>query len=169
VLSAAAIVAATGCSGSSGPATGGARTPPDLAAFLRLPVATPSACPPSANGETSGRRSPWVGHVDVSVFLARGASKAQVGALRARLQGLTEVRKVYFESRDQAHEEFRRLYTCSNEVPRSAAPASFRLVLHDVTRPQRDDLVRSVIDLAGVASVACDPSSPCVDVTRATR
>jgi hypothetical protein len=157
----------TGCAGSSDPAAS-PRTPPDLAGFLRHPVATPSSCPPSVSGSTSGRRSPWVGHVDVSVFVADRATTKQIAALRAKFDRLPEIRTIYFESSAKAYAEFQRLYTCSVQVPRSAVPASFRLLLHAVTRSQRDELVRSVIRLPAVASVSCDPSSPCVNVRRPT-
>ncbi len=153
-----------GCGGGSAPAPA-PRPAPDLEAFLRLPVATPASCPPDANGTTSGRRSPWVGTVDVSVFVADRAPAATVDALRGRLAEIPHVRTVYVESRRQAYEEFRRLYTCSDRVPRSAVTASYRLVLDDVTRAQRDALVRTVARLPGVRSVSCDPASPCIDVT----
>src|SRR6478672_10274400 len=65
----------TACGGSSSPPTT-TKTPPDLAAFLRLPVATPSSCPSGVSGSTAGRRSPWVGHVAVSVFVADGVNVA---------------------------------------------------------------------------------------------
>src|SRR5581483_4432580 len=74
----AAITVASGCS-SGRPAPAAASDVhghPDLAAFLRLPVASPSACPPNVNGATAGRRSPWVGTVDVSVFVQSDASAA---------------------------------------------------------------------------------------------
>jgi len=136
---------------------------PDLAAFLRQPVATPTACGNKVSGTTVGRRSPWVGNVDISVFLEPSATPAQANSLGDQLRGLPGVRTVYFESEDQAYEEFQRLYTCSAYVPRSAVPASYRLVLNSgVKRPQRDDLVTRVHGLPAVSSVSCDPSSPCL-------
>ena len=154
-----------GCSsGSEGsPAT---RTPPDLAAFLKLPVATPSDCPGNVRGTTSGRRSPWVGHVDVSVFVAPSTTGAQTRRLGRELRALDPVQAAYFESKAEAYAEFQRLYTCSASVPRGAAPASYRLVLAPLTQPARDDLVRTIGQLEGVGSVSCDPSNPCVDAGR---
>ncbi|HEU5034465.1 MAG TPA: permease-like cell division protein FtsX [Mycobacteriales bacterium] len=158
---------AAGCGGGgSHPTAAVTRQPPNLPAFLQLPVASPSSCPPDTNGTTVGRRSPWVGHVDVSVFVDPGTSAATIRSVRRQLESMPQVRTVYFESQREAVEEFARLYTCSASVPRSAVPASFRLVLSPVTRPQRDALVRQVAQLAGVRSVSCDPSSPCVDVVR---
>ena len=155
----------TSACGGGGSAPAPQRSTPDLQAFLRLPVATPASCPPDANGTTSGRRSPWVGTVDVSVFVSARAAPNVVTALGRRLRAMPQVRTVYFETRQQALEEFRRLYTCSDQVPGSAVPASYRLVLTaGITRGQRDALVRTVARLPGVRSVSCDPSAPCVDV-----
>jgi hypothetical protein len=158
------LAATAGCGGSSSTATLAAKTPPDLAAFLQLPVATPSSCPSSVSGSTSGRRSPWVGHVDVSVFVAANTDRATMRALYDALVAEPHVARVYTETKRQAYAEFQRLYTCSASVPRSAAPASYRLTLETVTVPQRDALVRQIYRLPGVGSVSCDPSNPCVDV-----
>ena len=159
------VLIAGGCGGSSA-GSPAARPTPDLDAFLRLPVATPSSCPPDTNGQTSGRRSPWVGTVDISVFLAAGASPRQAAALRDALEQQRHVRHVYAETRQQAYAEFQRLYTCSAQVPRSAVRASYRIVLDQVTRPERDDVVRAIYRLPVVGSISCDPSSPCVDIKR---
>jgi len=75
---------------------------------------------------------------------------------------MAHVKTVYFESADEAYAEFQRLYTCSADVPRTAVPASYRLVLDHTTREQRDTLVNDMRRLSGVASVSCDPSSPCL-------
>ncbi|HMC70584.1 MAG TPA: permease-like cell division protein FtsX [Mycobacteriales bacterium] len=153
------LAVATACGGGSSPAK---RQVPDLARFLRLPVATPTACGSKVSGSTAGRRSPWVGNVDVSVFLEPSASPTQVASLGDQLRAMPAVKTVYFESAEQAYQEFQRLYTCSADVPRSAVPASYRLVLKAVQRPQRDDLVTRVRGLPAVSSVSCDPSSPCL-------
>jgi hypothetical protein len=153
-------VALVACGGSSPPST--KRTPPDLAAFLRLPVATPSSCPAGSNGTGSGRLSPWAGHVDVSVFVADSADAAARKALYDALVAEAHVAHVYPETRQQAYEEFQRLYTCSADVHPSAVPASYRLVLRAVKRPQRDALVARIRGLPTVSSVSCDPSSPCL-------
>jgi hypothetical protein len=152
---------ALGCGGSTPPQS--PRTPPDLAAFLKLPVATPSACPSTVTGSTSGRRSPWAGHVDVSVFVADSASRTDVRHLRRELDALPPVRTIYFESQRKAYAEFQRLYTCSAEVPARSVPASYRLVLATLTQPERDELVRKVRGLDDVSSVSCDPSNPCLE------
>jgi hypothetical protein len=154
----------SGCGGGHSPAD--SKTTPDLAGFLRLPVATPTSCPASANGATSGRRSPWVGHVDVSVFVTTKTRPARVTALRDALVRLPKIRTVYFESKTEAYAEFQRLYTCSTQLRPGDLPASYRIVLDTITRPERDDLVRAIYRLPGVGTVSCDPSSPCVDVRR---
>jgi hypothetical protein len=161
-------LAAAGCGhSSSSPATDrlGARTAPDLAAFLRQPVATPTACPAGQQGSASGRRSPWAGHVDISVFLTSGAPPRTVTGLGSRLRRSRLVEKVYYESQAQAYAEFQRLYTCWSAVPRSQTPASYRLLLiPTVTFGQRNDLVAKVLRMPGVDTVSCDPSVPCVNV-----
>jgi len=113
-------------------------------------------------GAASGRHSPWVGHVDVSVYVDASAPPAVVRALGERLRKSAHVAHVYFESSAEAFAEYQRLYTCSAQVPRSSVPPSYRLVLGSVTHPQRDALVRSIVRLTGVQDVACDPSDPCV-------
>lgn len=164
-------VLATGCGGGSGSA-GGVRptlvphTRPNLAAFLRLPVATPSACPGS-DATTVGRSSPWVGRVDVSVFVTPQTPQARVAALGRRLRHDPLVRSVYFESQRTAYEEFQRLYTCWASVPRSQTPASYRLILvTTITLGQRNRLVARLVHLPGVDTVSCDPSVPCVSTVR---
>lgn len=76
------------------------------------------------------------------------------------------VARVYTETKREAYAEFQRLYTCSASVPPSSVPASYRLILDEVSVAQRDALVRQVYRLPGVGSISCDPSSPCVDVRR---
>jgi len=172
-LAAAALAAAglsivaglsAGCSSSSHPplpASSAVHGHPDLAGFLQLPVATPSTCPPNVNGTTAGRRSPWVGTVDVSVFLTATAS---LPTLHTTVAALPDVAAVFDETSEQAYEEFRRLYTCSAGVPRSAVHASLRLVLVSLDLTTRDALVKQLLRLPGVETVSCDPSAPCVDV-----
>ena len=159
-----------GCGGASSPgAPPGLRTPPDLAAFLRQPVATPSACAdqPAAS---NGRSSPWVGHVDISVFLKRTAPSKAVRRLGARLKDAPSVEHVYFESSAEAYAEFQRLYTCWAEVPRSQAPASYRIVLlPTATIAQRNSLVARALRDESVDTASCDPSLPCTDVVRSQR
>lgn len=172
VLTAAvALLGLTGCSGSSSsipdtrPTARHQRPARTFHNFLALPRATPSACPSTQNGTTIGRASPWVGTVDVSVFLRPKATAQQVRALGAYLRGDPLVQTAYFESQHQAYEEFQRLYTCWTAVPKSQAPASYRVLLfRTATLGARDLLVRRLTKQAAVGSVSCDPSVPCVDI-----
>lgn len=134
---------------------------PDLTGFLALPVATPSACPANVNGTTAGRRSPWVGTVDVSVFLKANASLSR---LHEQVAALPDVAVVFDETSAQAYAEFQRLYTCSAGVPASAVHASLRIVVATLDLAKRDALVKRLLGLPGVETVSCDPSAPCVDV-----
>ncbi|HWB67074.1 MAG TPA: permease-like cell division protein FtsX [Mycobacteriales bacterium] len=164
------VLAACGGGGSSPSAAPAPRTPPDLQAFLRLPVATPSACPRDQNGTTVNRVSPWVGHVDVSVFLRPSASRRATATVGRQLRQSPLVQTAYFESRAQAYREFQRLYTCWTRVDRSQTPASYRLVLlPTVTTRQRNDFVVRLLHRPDIDSVTCDPSAPCVDVVRSAQ
>jgi hypothetical protein len=164
------VMAACGSSGSTGalPSSGVAgETPPDLAKFLQLPVATPSACPSNVSGSTDGRASPWVGHVDVSVFVSTSAGPATVTKLGATLRRNPLVDKVYFESRAQAYAEFQRLYTCWTSVPRTQTPASYRVVLvATATLLARNALVQRLVNSPEVDSVSCNPTVPCTNIHR---
>lgn len=85
-----------------------------------------------------------------------------MSAILTALTQERDVEHVYRESKSQAYAEFQRLYTCSKSVPRSAVPASYRLVLAPMTRAKRDALVTTIRAIPAVESVACDPSSPCL-------
>jgi hypothetical protein len=167
----AVLVSGCGASGSSTvsiyPSTAPDETPPNLGLFLQLPVATPSACPSTVSGTTDGRASPWVGHVDVSVFVAGAATVAQRNQLGATIRANPLVRTVYFESKQQAYAEFARLYTCWTSVPRSQVPASYRVVLSETaTLAERNALVQQLVNLRTVGSVSCNPTVPCTNIRR---
>ncbi len=156
---------AIGCGHSTKPPA--VRTPPDLAAFLRQPVATPSACAATDRGAASGLRSPWAGHVDFSVFLTTGAPAATVPRIQRLIEHQAIVAKIYYEGPDEAYAEFQRLYTCWSRVPRSQTPASLRVVLvPTATIGQRNDLVARLVRQPGVDTVSCDPSLPCTALVR---
>jgi hypothetical protein len=162
-----AAVFAAGCSGGAAPTARPTTRPlPDLAAFLRTPVATPTACPSGQTGSSAGRRSPWSGRVDVSVYVDPHAGAGATGTLGRRLGALPEVRQVFAESAAEALAEYQRLYTCSASVSRTDLPPSFRLVLHSLLRARRDQLVVKILRMPSVKTVACDPTDPCTDVVR---
>lgn len=164
------VLVAAGCSGSSAGSPSALTRPhgtPDLADFLAQPVASPRVCPSNRNGTSSGRASPWVGTVDVSVYLKNSDSPASVTAVGNRLRRDPLVATVYYESRRQAYEEFERLYTCSAKVRSGSLPASYRLVLRrGATIGERNALVARMQRDTAVEVVACDPSAPCVNVVR---
>ncbi|HVT22866.1 MAG TPA: permease-like cell division protein FtsX [Mycobacteriales bacterium] len=162
----AALLAGCGGGGSSATLPPGVRTPPDLATFLRQPVATPSDCP-SQPAQSTGLRSPWRGHVDVSVFLRPRAAAGVVDRIGRELRHAHAVERVYFESKHEAYAEFQRLYSCWADVARSQTPASYRVVLAPTaTIVQRNALVARMVQRTGVDSVSCDPSLPCTSVVQ---
>jgi hypothetical protein len=140
---------------------------PRIKAFLKLPVATPSRCPSTVSGTTTGRISPWTSHIDISVFLSAHDSAATVTSLGAGFRSNPLVGHVYYESKAEAFEEFQRLYTCSASTKNPQIPASYRLQLTPgATVSARNDLVATILREPGVATVSCDPSNPCVDIVR---
>ena len=167
-------VAATGCGGSSGStaATGTVIQPsaPRIKAFLKLPVAAPATCASNVSGTTSGRISPWVGHVDISVFLDPHASPRTVTSLASGFRSNPAVLHVYYESKAEAFGEFQRLYTCSASTPNPHIPASYRVVLKQgTTVAARNRIVGTTVREPGVETVSCDPSTPCVDVVQSAK
>jgi hypothetical protein len=167
LLAAVAAIALAGCGGgsSAGKDLDAVSSPaPNFQAFLRLPVATPSACPSNVNGTSDGRTSVWAGRVDLSVFMSPSATTTQTLAIgnTLRTDSRVQSQSVYFETRQQAYEEFQRLYTCWAGVPRSQTPASYRVDLKStVSITARNALVFTVSRLPGVDYVACNPLIPC--------
>jgi hypothetical protein len=167
-----AALALTGCGKSPSAPTSppGVRAAPHLAAYLRLSVATPSTCTSEDASTFEQRRSPWVGTVDVSVYLATSAKPAAINRIGRMLHRAEIVEHTYFESRDEAFKEFQRTYTCWEQVPRSQIPASYRAVLLPTTTiTQRNALVAALVRQTGVDSVSCDPSLPCTDIVRSAK
>jgi hypothetical protein len=174
LLGVAVAVAVAGCGGSSGSsgATGVVVQPsaPRIKAFLKLPVASPAKCASNVSGTTSGRISPWVGHVDLSVFLDPHARTATLSSLAGGLRGNPAVLHVYYESKAEAFAEFQRLYTCSASTPNPHIPASYRVVLKPgTTVATRNRIVGTTVREPGVQTVSCDPSDPCVDIVRSAQ
>jgi hypothetical protein len=163
-------VLATACGASSTPAASTTviqPSAPRIKAFLKLPVAVPSRCASNVSGTTSGRVSPWVGHVDISVFLKPRASATVLASLRSGLRTNPQVLHVYFESKSEAFAEFQRLYTCSASTAKPHIPASYRVVLKQgTTVAVRNRIVAATVGEPGVQTVSCDPSNPCVDVVQ---
>ncbi|HWC33815.1 MAG TPA: permease-like cell division protein FtsX [Mycobacteriales bacterium] len=163
-----AATAVGGCGGGSAPpASPAVRTAPDIAGFLRQPVATPSVCTTEDASTYQQRHSPWVGHVDISIYLRPGTPPARITRIGRQLRRASISDRVYFESRAEAFAEFKRLYTCWAQVPRSQIPASYRVMLTPTaTIAQRNTLVALMLRQPGVDSASCDPALPCTDVVR---
>jgi cell division transport system permease protein len=79
--------------------------------------------------------SSWEGKVELNVFLRDEATPEEVKALGSQANGMPEVEKVYFESKEQAFEEYKRMFKDSpaitENVDPNALPASYRIKLKD--------------------------------------
>ncbi len=108
----------------------------------------------------------WYGKVEVSVFLCAANSSAPTcrdGAvteaertqLNTDLHALPQVKKVYYESQEQAFERFKKQFKDSPDLVKNVTPGvlpeSFRVKLND---PRQFDVVRDAFaDRPGVESV----------------
>ena len=97
----------------------------------------------------------WEGKVEVNVFLRDDISPTQQAELQASIKEMPEVQDVYYDSKQQAYDEYKQMFagspTLIQNVDPNALPASFRVKLHD---PNKVDSVRSqIIGRAGVDSV----------------
>jgi cell division transport system permease protein len=97
----------------------------------------------------------WEGKVEVNVFLRDDISPTQQADLQASIKNMPEVQDVYYDSKQQAYDEYKQMFagspTLIQNVDPNALPASFRIKLHD---PNKVDSVRSqIIGRAGVDSV----------------
>lgn len=79
--------------------------------------------------------SSWEGKVELNVFLRDEATPEEVKALDSQASGMPEVERVYFESKEQAFEEYKRMFKDSpaitENVDPNALPASYRIKLKD--------------------------------------
>jgi cell division transport system permease protein len=79
--------------------------------------------------------SSWEGKVELNVFLRDEATPEEVKALGSQANGMPEVEKVFFESKEQAFEEYKRMFKDSpaitENVDPNALPASYRIKLKD--------------------------------------
>jgi cell division transport system permease protein len=86
----------------------------------------------------------WASKVEVSVFLRDDASPDQITALNNKIADLPEVQTHYFETREQAYEQFKRIFrdhpALVNNVDASALPQSFRIKLVD---PEQFAVIRA--------------------------
>jgi cell division transport system permease protein len=86
----------------------------------------------------------WASKVEVSVFLRDDASPEQIQALQTKISELPEVETYYFETKQQAYEQFKRIFRDSpslvNNVDAESLPQSFRIKLVD---PEQFAVIRA--------------------------
>lgn len=79
--------------------------------------------------------SSWEGKVELNVFLRDEATPEEVKTLGSQASGMPEVDEVFFESKEQAFEEYKRMFADSpaitENVDPNALPASYRIKLAD--------------------------------------
>jgi len=84
--------------------------------------------------------SSWEGKVELNVFLRDEITPEQTKELSASLNGMPEVRKVFFESKEKAFKEYKRMFKDTpaivENVDPNALPASYRVKLKDPNRAQ---------------------------------
>jgi cell division transport system permease protein len=77
----------------------------------------------------------WEGKVELNVFLRDEATPEQIEELGAAISGMPEVSRRFFESKEQAFEEYKRMFKDSpaitENVDPNALPASYRIKLKD--------------------------------------
>ena len=79
--------------------------------------------------------SSWEGKVELNVFLRDEATPEQERDIKVAAESMPEVSRVYFESKDQAFAEYKRMFNDSpaitENVDPNALPASYRIKLKD--------------------------------------
>jgi cell division transport system permease protein len=79
--------------------------------------------------------SSWEGKVELNVFLRDEATPEEIAAIKTQTSGMPEVEEVFFESKEQAFEEYKRMFKDSpaitENVDPNALPASYRIKLKD--------------------------------------
>ena len=97
----------------------------------------------------------WYGKVEVSIFLRDDVTQAQRDQLRAELEAMPDVERVYFESKAEAYERFKEQFKDTPDIVANTTPdvlpESFRVKLED---PNKFDVVASAFaDRPGVVNV----------------
>ncbi|HZJ49792.1 MAG TPA: permease-like cell division protein FtsX [Actinomycetota bacterium] len=81
--------------------------------------------------------STWEGKVEVSVFLRNDVTEGELDGLRSDLAEMPEIETFTYVSKNQAYEEFKKLYADKPELwqvlPKDSLPASFRVSLVDAS------------------------------------
>ncbi len=95
----------------------------------------------------------WASKVEVSVFLRDDASQGEIDALGDKIHAIPEVDQVYFETKQEAWDNFQELFRDSpalvENVDPQALPESYRVKLTD---PSKFEVIRA--RLAGEPSVS---------------
>ncbi|MDQ3940820.1 MAG: permease-like cell division protein FtsX [Actinomycetota bacterium] len=82
----------------------------------------------------------WEAKVEVSAYLLDGITEEEIAALREEISGYAEVEDVFYVSKQQAFEDFKKIYEDQPEfwqnLPEDALPASFRIKLTDANYAQ---------------------------------
>jgi cell division transport system permease protein len=77
----------------------------------------------------------WEAKVEVSVYLLDSATQGEIDTLEKEITEMPEVEQVFFISKEQAFEDFKKIYEDQPEfwenLPADALPASFRVKLTD--------------------------------------
>jgi cell division transport system permease protein len=97
----------------------------------------------------------WYGKVEVSIFLKDDVTQAQRDQLRQELEGMPDVQRVYFESKEDAYARFKEQFKDTPDIVANTTPdvlpESFRVKLKD---PKKFDVVSSAFaDRPGVVNV----------------
>ncbi|MGH2724482.1 MAG: permease-like cell division protein FtsX [Actinomycetota bacterium] len=86
----------------------------------------------------------WASKVEVSVFLRDDASEAEIQALGEKVNAIPEVERSFFETREEAWENFQELFRDSpaliQNVDPEALPQSYRIKLTD---PAKFEVIRA--------------------------
>jgi cell division transport system permease protein len=98
----------------------------------------------------------WFGKIEVSVFLQDGITQPDRDAIRTELENLPQVETVYYESKAQAYERFKKQFAGEKQLVENtdpdALPESFRVKLYD---PKKYGIVASAVSrMPGVDQVA---------------
>jgi cell division transport system permease protein len=105
-------------------------------------------------------RTFWYSRLQVTVFLNDNISEAQRDALNTSLVHNSLVQDVQYESKQQAYENFQRLFKNSPELVRnveeSSLPASFRVTLRD---PKLYDRIQAEYGTAPGVKKVSDPGA----------
>jgi hypothetical protein len=94
----------------------------------------------------------------LAVVLSLGATDAEIGAVRARLEGIPDATRLTYVDQDDAYDEFAQLFRDSPEMLDSVAPedlpVSFRLSLGD---SDPGSIAAELMSVPGVADVIVNP------------